>query len=183
MGIEERIIEQFMKTFPNVLRESNSRDEIIENTTLDPDSPEAWYNKDETGPESDIVRVGNFTWHRHKSNENVMDFGDGKGISFFYARYAFEDKNKKTASAGFKRNKVIGKITNQIYAVIETIDERDLTRIISAWAIDDPHSEWVRFYYQNNERARKSIETDGKPIYKGASDEQSEKYVREALEY
>jgi len=168
------------KRYPLILLKESIKKEIIENTTLDPDSPEAWYEKDNTGLDSDIVRVGNFTWHREKSNENVTDTREGKGFSFFYARYAFSDKNRRTVTQSNGNNRTIAKISDLVYTVIDTQDDRDLTRIISAWMIEDLHSKWVKFYFQGGIKIEESVAKYGEPIYVGASDELSEIYFKEA---
>jgi len=179
-----RLAEKFSKEYPLVLLNESEevKNEVIENTKLDPNSIEAWYDEDKTGPDSDIVRVGNFTWHREKSNENVKDNRDGKGISFFFARYACLDENKKTVPQENGRNKVVGKINEDVYSVIDTQDDRDsgLTRIISAWKVDK-FSKWARFYYQGGKRTAESIEKYGEPMYQGADDDLSEKYYQEAI--
>jgi len=175
-------IQETDKLYPSILlRESEPRNEIVENTELDPDSEEAWWQIDETGPDSEIVRVGDFTWHRQKSNENVTDDGDGKGFSFFYARYAFEDEKRRKVPVQGGRNRTIGRINKDVYTVIDTIDENNLTRIISAWAITDRQSKWIRYYYQGGKRTTESIKEHGEPIYPGANDELSETYFQKAM--
>jgi len=179
---QHKRIQEADKLYPNILlRESEPRNETVENTKLDPDSEEAWWQIDETGPDSEIVRVGNFTWHRRKSNENVTDDGDGKGFSFFYARYAFEDEKRRSVPVEGERNRTIGRINKNVYTVIDTIDENNRTRIISAWAITDRQSKWIRYYYQGGKRTTESIEKYGEPVYPGASDELSETYFQKAM--
>jgi hypothetical protein len=57
----------------------------------DPDSQEAWFSIDASGPENEDVIVDKFIWNRKKSNENLTDPRQGKGFSFYYARHAFDD--------------------------------------------------------------------------------------------
>ena len=59
----------------------------------------AWIRIDTPEKENERVNVsddfGTNNWHRLKSNENVKGkISDGKGFSFFFARYAFFDKYK-----------------------------------------------------------------------------------------
>jgi uncharacterized DUF497 family protein len=180
--MRNKLAELFSKECPIILLHEGEElnNEIIENTKLDPNSPEAWYEEDKTGAESDLVRIGNFTWQRQKSNDNVSDTGEGKGISFFYARYAYLDEKKRIVPCRNGNNRVIGKISKDDYSVIDTEDDRNFTRIISARNITDPHSQWIRFYYRGGEKATESIIRTGEPAYPGADDTLSEIYDYEA---
>jgi hypothetical protein len=181
--MKHKLVEQFPKEYPIILLHGSEElnNEIIENTKLDPDSIEAWYDEDKTGAETDLVRVGNFIWYREKSNENVTNIDDGKGFSFYYARYAFNDKKKRTIQQKEGRNKTVAKISDSVYSVIDTEDDRNFTRIISAWKITDPYSQWIRFYYRGGEKQVTSIIKFGEPIYIGADDKLSEKYTQEVM--
>jgi len=58
---------------------------------------DAWIRIDTPEKESERVYVnddyGNNNWHREKSNNNVRgEIIDGKGFSFFFARYGYSDK-------------------------------------------------------------------------------------------
>ena len=60
---------------------------------------DAWIRVDTPEKENEKVYVsdnfGFHNWHRLKSNENVRgDPLDGKGFSFFFSRYAYEDEFK-----------------------------------------------------------------------------------------
>jgi hypothetical protein len=60
---------------------------------FDPDSYEAYYEEDTSGPEENDVIVNRFIWHREKSNQNIKDTGKNKGVfSFYYARHTYDDK-------------------------------------------------------------------------------------------
>ena len=75
--------------FEQVLKEADK--EVSNSNVPFEDTPQAWFEIDTTGPESEDVICGNFVWHREKSNRNITDTGDGKGFSFYLARYVFED--------------------------------------------------------------------------------------------
>ena len=82
------------KDFEKIYNESDKLEQASKTkneTTPFEDTPQAWYELDTTGPENEDVVCGNFVWQREKSNKNIEDTGDGKGFSFYLARYVFED--------------------------------------------------------------------------------------------
>jgi uncharacterized DUF497 family protein len=148
-----------------------------------PDSKEAFFSIDVSGPENEDVTVEDFIWNRKKSNENILDTRQGKGFSFYYARHAFTDVNKRIIHLGNGRNKIVARISDSVYIVIDTEDDRNFTRILSAWKITEPYNDWIRFYFRSGKEQVESIIKFGKPIYIGANDELSEKYTQEAMKY
>jgi uncharacterized DUF497 family protein len=130
------------------------------------DTPQAWFEKDESGPESEDVHIGDFIWNRKESNENITDVGGGKGFSFYYARYVFNDENSKTFynETNPENEKTVGMVTkDKVMVVIDTLTEGNLIRIISAWEVDDS-SIWARRYHQNKKHKRESIKIEAKRI-------------------
>ena len=121
MTKEENLVEQFFA--------DKKKGKIKKDTTPFEDTPQAWYEVDTTGPENEDVVCGNFVWHREKSNKNIKDTGDGKGFSFYLARYAFEDP----------------------YSVEI---ENDKIRIISAWEAL-PQSKYTTIY--NKHKTKKQL--------------------------
>ncbi|MDR0556621.1 MAG: hypothetical protein LBG43_01930 [Treponema sp.] len=120
--------------------------EINDPSKFNPDSEEACFGKDNTGPEENDVIVGKFIWHREKSNSNLDDTGDNKGgFSFYYARRIYDDdyfyyipirKNKKTVIPG--RGHGVGRLPQPDNSPLLTIDMKEeiqgkkYIRIISA---------------------------------------------------
>jgi hypothetical protein len=59
----------------------------------DPNSENAWFRIDESNTVNGRIFIDNFEWERVKSNENVKGkLKDGKGFSFYFARYAYKDQ-------------------------------------------------------------------------------------------
>ena len=105
-------------------------------TTPFEDTPQAWYGLDTTGPESEDVVCGNFVWHREKSNNNLKDTGDGKGFSFYLARYVFDDPYSVEIENEThpENDKTLGVVLeNKVMVVVNAKVENDKIRIISAW--------------------------------------------------
>jgi uncharacterized DUF497 family protein len=142
---------------------------------LDPDSYDAYYDKDTSGPEENDVIVGNFIWNREKSNQNIVDVGENKGgFSFYYARHAYDDdnlypipkeKNKKRIVPG--RYYVVGQMPDEnrllVIDIKETLtDGEEYIRILSARLANDEeerlyeHSKWLK----NKAKERRREETD-----------------------
>ena len=105
-------------------------------TTPFEDTPQAWYGLDTTRPESEDVVCGNFVWHREKSNNNLKDTGDGKGFSFYLARYVFDDPYSVEIENEThpENDKTLGVVLeNKVMVVVNAKVENDKIRIISAW--------------------------------------------------
>jgi hypothetical protein len=154
------------------------------------DTKEAWFDKDKTGPENEDVRVGRFIWNRKKSNDNIIDTGDGdgKGFSFYYARCvdndkfiyeAFNETNFENVrmvgiilvrqpgwlslksckmprilrflaevirKLKFPNNSIVPNGNEKVMVAIDAITEGNLTRITSAWEVDNT-SIWAKRYW------------------------------------
>ena len=62
-------------------------------------TPSAWIFEDSTRWKGERVKIsdtyGSYEWDRKKSNSNVQGrVKDGKGFSFYFARYSYLDQNK-----------------------------------------------------------------------------------------
>lgn len=126
-------------------------------TTPFEDTPQAWYGLDTTGPESEDVVCGNFVWHREKSNDNLKDTGDGKGFSFYLARYVFDDPYSVEIENEThpENDKTLGVVLeNNVMVVINAKVENDKIRIISAWEAL-PQSKYIRIY--DKHKAKKQL--------------------------
>ena len=126
-------------------------------TTPFEDTPQAWYELDTTGPENEDVVCGNFVWHREKSNKNIKDTGDGKGFSFYLARYVFEDPYSVEIEneTNPESDKTLGIVAeNNVMVVINAKVENDKIRIISAWEAL-PQSKYTSIY--NKHKAKKQL--------------------------
>ena len=126
-------------------------------TTPFEDTPQAWYELDTTGPENEDVVCGNFVWHREKSNKNIKDTGDGKGFSFYLARYVFEDPYSVEIEneTNPENDKTLGIVAeNNVMVVINAKVENDKIRIISAWEAL-PQSKYTSIY--NKHKAKKQL--------------------------
>jgi hypothetical protein len=74
--------------FREVLRETKK--EPFKNG--DPNSQQAWLRIDESDTKDGRIYLEKFEWEQDKSNENVRGkLEDGKGFSFYFARYAYLD--------------------------------------------------------------------------------------------
>jgi uncharacterized DUF497 family protein len=132
------------------IRESKNNQQ---SQTLFEDTKEAWLEKDETGPENENVHFGRFVWNRKKSNDNITDTDDGRGFSFYYARYVFNDKYvyeafNETNPENEKTVGIIPKGNEKVMVVINAAIEDSLIRIISAWEVDDT-SIWAKRYWKH----------------------------------
>lgn len=149
MTKEEKIVEQFFA--------DKKKGKIKKDTTPFEDTPQAWYEVDTTGPENEDVVCGNFVWHREKSNKNIKDTGDGKGFSFFLARYVFEDPYSVEIEneTNPENDKTLGIVAeNNVMVVINAKIENDKIRIISAWEAL-PQSKYTTIY--NKHKAKKQM--------------------------
>jgi hypothetical protein len=75
------------------------QNKIFEFDGTNQNSLDAWIREDT--PEKENVKInvqdnfGFYTWDREKSNDNIRGgIKDGKGFSFFFARYAYSDEFK-----------------------------------------------------------------------------------------
>ena len=149
MTKEEKIVEQFFA--------DKKKGKIKKDTTPFEDTPQAWYEVDTTGPENEDVVCGNFVWHREKSNKNIKDTGDGKGFSFYLARYVFEDPYSVEIEneTNPENDKTLGIVAeNNVMVVINAKIENDKIRIISAWEAL-PQSKYTTIY--NKHKAKKQM--------------------------
>jgi hypothetical protein len=148
----------------------------------------AWIRIDTPEAENERIEVrdsyGNHAWHRGKSNDNVRGkVRDGKGFSFFFARYAYsdsfryEDESYSTNSdptysaflatvpfgniLGFdriKKDKSIMKILNPSNAVLLLIDINSTDIISATYTKKKDH---LDAYIQN--RVEKMMEKQNDP--------------------
>jgi hypothetical protein len=74
----------------------------------DPDSLDAWIKPDVSKTENGRIYLtdnfGSYEWDQNKSNLNIEGkslhgSGEGKGFSFYFARYAFRDSNRIPVSS------------------------------------------------------------------------------------
>jgi uncharacterized DUF497 family protein len=137
--------------------------EMNDPSKFDPDSDEAYFYKDTSGPEENDVIVTKFIWHRGKSNANIDDTREYKGgFSFYYARHIYEDKyfyyipprkNKKQVIPG--RYHGVGKLPkpdNSSLLVVDTREEvhgKKYLRIISSRYANEAEK---ALYEHNKER-------------------------------
>ena len=115
-----------------VLRETKKND-TNDPSKFNPDSKEAYFEKDSTGPEENDIIVGKFIWHREKSNNNLNDTRDNKGgFSFYYARRIYDDdyfyyipirKNKKKIILGHGYG--VGRLPQPVNFPLLTIDMKE----------------------------------------------------------
>ena len=149
MTKEENLVEQFFA--------DKKKGKIKKDTTPFEDTPQAWYEVDTTGPENEDVVCGNFVWHREKSNKNIKDTGDGKGFSFYLARYVFEDPYSVEIEneTNPENDKTLGIVAeNNVMVVINAKIENDKIRIISAWEAL-PQSKYTTIY--NKHKTKKQL--------------------------
>lgn len=148
------------KDFEKIYNESDKLEQASKTkneTTPFEDTPQAWYELDTTGPENEDVVCGNFVWHREKSNKNIKDTGDGKGFSFYLARYVFEDPYSVEIEneTNPENDKTLGIVAeNNVMVVINAKVENDKIRIISAWEAL-PQSKYTSIY--NKHKAKKQL--------------------------
>lgn len=148
-------MEELDRIFEQVLKEADKED-ATSNVPFE-DTPQAWFEIDTTGPESEDVICGNFVWHREKSNKNITNTGDGKGFSFYLARYVFEDPYvvEIENETNPENDKTLGIVAeNNVMVVINAKLEGDKIRIISAWEAL-PVSKYTKIY--NKHKAKKQL--------------------------
>jgi len=153
---------------------------LKEYTGGDPDSKEAYFSRDVSGPEDEDVVVDNFIWHRKKSNDNLSDEGQGKGFSFYYARNAFKDQfhcyvpNKRNPN----NFRLLGIVYRNVMVVIHCEYEDDNTiRIISAWETSEDSKD-SNTYWENKYRMEYRLENQREGP-KRESTEQNSRFTRD----
>ena len=114
---------------------------------IDPNSYDAFYEIDHGDPKG-LVEVKdkaiNFTWYRSKSNENLTDTREGKGFSFYLARFAYYDKYKIIDNDLAKDKNNTGILSmiefdKKVMIVINVkLDENEKIHIVSAYYTSDP---------------------------------------------
>jgi uncharacterized DUF497 family protein len=135
--------------------------------TLDPDSREAYYEKDPGNENEDVIVLDEiegkkvvFSWNRKKSNENIFDTDDGKEeFTFYLARHVFKDHFSLTTSdmspnAKLENDLEIGIIPGdkQEMVVVNVNSENwDKIRIISAYYIDG-NNRLAKEYWKNRKK-------------------------------
>ena len=124
----------------------------LDYTGGNPNSQEAFFSKDVSGLENEDVIVGDFIWNRGKSNENIIDTGDGKGFSFYYARHVFSDNDNIDVynEQNPDNFKTLGIIDKNVMVVINCETENERIRIISAWEVDNNNPLAVRYFRKKN---------------------------------
>jgi hypothetical protein len=85
--------------FPLYCLKSQEGNKVFRYDGTNQNTLNAWIREDTPEEENARVEVkdsfGFYTWHRKKSNDNVRGkIENGKGFSFFFARYAYFDKFK-----------------------------------------------------------------------------------------
>ena len=151
---------------------------------FNPDSDDAYYDKDTSGPEENYIVVDNFIWHRGKSNQNIEDVGENKGgFSFYYARHAYDDndfypilktKNKKQVMHG--RYYGVGQIPNEDKLLVIDVQEvlsngKEYTRILSARLANDREEELyeqAKWYRSKREEHKRESTVDWKIAFQKA---------------
>jgi len=122
----------------------------------DPDSLDAYFSVDISGPEGEDVLVDNFVWSRRKSNENIKDaHGKGKGFSFYYARRVFVDDDDSYEIYNEQNPdnfKTLGIVYEKVMVVINCMWDDDRIRIISAWELDDESDLGRRYWARKSRR-------------------------------
>ena len=115
-----------------------------------PDSREAYFSVDVSGPENEDVIVDRFIWNRKKSNENLSDPRQGKGFSFYLARHVFDDDfNCDVYNEQNPDNvKKLGIVYRNVVVVIYFEFEDDKIRIISSWE-EEEDSTLSKIYWRN----------------------------------
>jgi uncharacterized DUF497 family protein len=129
---------------------------LRESVTVNPNSENAYYEKDVSGPENEDVHINDgkihFVWNRGKSNENISNTGDGKGFSFYLARHVYKDPNvlyidcSEGNTDNEDRTRVVGIIPGdeKTMSVIDIVNEdNNSKRIISANYVD-ASSKWAK---------------------------------------
>jgi uncharacterized DUF497 family protein len=136
------------------------------------DSYEALYDVERGDPNHHIEVIDRivgtttllrFIWNRKKSNENFKDRGDGKGFSFYFARYAYRDRNKVECPelardpANTSYLALIEKDGEDILFVVQAkkIDTQGRIRIVSAYHRNDGRA-WS--IYHRNAMKQKGIQ-------------------------
>jgi len=129
--------------------------------SIDPNSYEAYYEKDPGDEDEDVIIEDEingknviFTWHRKKSNDNLIDNGSGKGFSFYLARHVFRDYYRVPGPAADPKNICdIGIIPgdNKVMVVVDSRIEKNKIRIVSAYYVNS-NSQWANVYWVNRER-------------------------------
>ena len=119
------------------------------------DSPTAYFSIDTSGPENEDVAVENFIWNRKKSNENLIDTGQGKCFSFYFARHIFDDEDFCNIynEQNPENIKSLGIVYKNVIVVINTEFEHDKIRIISAWEVEKD-SQLSKIYWNNKTKRR-----------------------------
>ncbi|MDR0556369.1 MAG: hypothetical protein LBG43_00650 [Treponema sp.] len=116
---------------------------------------DAWIRVDAPEEENIDVNIkdenGSHVWHRKKSNDNVRGkVEDGKGFSFFFARYAYLDKLKYNDESLVKNpNPNYKAFTSSIpFKILRYFDEiKNDKRIMSRL---DPKNEVLLVIYEDN---------------------------------
>jgi hypothetical protein len=141
------------KIFEEVLLEVSSKKYNGNN----PNSFAAWRYPDVSPSQNGRIllddKYENFEWDQNKSNQNIENQGDGKGFSFYFARYAYNDnylyRDSSLSSGGysgvlasiysdflkkFHNSQLSQKLSpnGRILLVIDKIDENSRINIISA---------------------------------------------------
>jgi uncharacterized DUF497 family protein len=172
-----------MKNFSNLELFRRIPNETGSKKGFNPNSSEAYFEKEPGDENEDVVLVDEiedrkiiFTWNRKKSNDNIVDFGYGKGFSFYLARHVFRDPFFTTTIATDPENKRgVGIILNDenVMLVIDSELKENKIRIISAYYVDDT-SIWSKLYWSN----RRKNEFFGSLSKKTESDEEIERRAK-----